>query len=63
VLLLADAIILGTCILWGLTGFLVCGYTHKQRGLEVDRMGIGDIVPPAWSDPVPADWKTWERHG
>jgi hypothetical protein len=40
-------------LLWVLTGFSVCWATHRQRGLEADRL---DIV---WPDTVPdwlADW-------
>jgi hypothetical protein len=40
-------------LLWTLTGFGICWATHRQRGLESDRL---DIV---WPDTVPdwlADW-------
>jgi hypothetical protein len=40
-------------LLWTLTGFGVCWATHRQRGMEADRL---DIV---WPDTVPdwlADW-------
>jgi hypothetical protein len=36
-------------VLWTMTGFGLCWATHRQRGLEADRL---DIV---WPDTVP-DW-------
>ena len=47
-------------VLWTATGFSLCWATHKQRGLEADRL---DIV---WPDTVPdwlADWVDSDPNG
>jgi len=47
------ALVITNAVLWALVGFGLCWATHRQRGLEADRL---DIV---WPDTVPdwlADW-------
>ena len=47
-------------LLWTLTGLSLCWATHRQRGLEADRL---DIV---WPDTVPdwlADWFDSDQNG
>lgn len=34
------------CGLWALVGWELCRFTHKQRGIEVDRP-VTDVFPPA----------------
>lgn len=36
--------ILALCAMWAVVGYLACGATHKQRGLEADRP-VTDILP------------------
>ncbi len=47
-------------LLWTLTGLSLCWATHRQRGLEADRL---DVV---WPDTVPdwlADWFDSDQNG
>ncbi len=46
--------------LWTMTGFSLCWATHRQRGLEADRL---DTV---WPDTIPdwlADWVDTDPNG
>jgi hypothetical protein len=46
-------LVVTNAVLWALTGASLCWATHRQRGLEVDRL---DHV---WPDTIPdwlADW-------
>ena len=47
--MILDLMILGLCVLWGVTGFAVCRVTHQQRGLETDHVGVPDYVPTGWT--------------
>jgi hypothetical protein len=47
-------------VLWTVTGLSLCWATHRQRGIEADRL---DIV---WPDTVPdwlADWVDTDPNG
>ena len=59
------ACLLGCLTLTFWAGMEWCRYHHKQRGQEVDRIGLHDLLPMPPSptvvpDHVP-DWMNWEE--
>lgn len=56
------ALVVLVAIFSGIAGWAVCQLSHRQRGLEVDRIGPSDFLPmpPApviVPDHVPQEWE------
>jgi hypothetical protein len=46
--MIVAAMIVGLCAIWCAVGFALCSVRHRQRGIEVDDVGVPDYVPPSW---------------